>query len=106
MAVRVLNLGEQTVSSASNQNTPNNPMLNCDSLVSSTNPLAVVVYPDDTTSESIQEIVSGADMLTDLSNLEKTEGNTLKVYDSFSGEGVDLSSLVGFAIFFVTKFFA
>jgi len=93
MAVRVLNLGEQTVSSSSNQNTPNNPMLNCDSLVSSTNPLAVVVYPDDTTSESIEEIVSSADMLTDLSNLEKTEGNTLKVYDSFSGEGVDLSSL-------------
>ena len=93
MAIRVLNKGELTPSSASNQNTSNNPMVHCDNLVSSTNPLAVIIYPDDTTSETIQRIVLAADMLTDYSNLEKTEGNTLKVYDSFSQEGIDLSSL-------------
>lgn len=93
MAIRVLNLGEQSVSNDSNRNTPTTPMVNCDSQFTGSNPIAVVVYPDDSTDGTLERITSSANMLDEYSNLEKTEGNTLKVYDSFTSEGIDLSTI-------------
>ena len=93
MAIRILNLGEQSVSNDSNKNTPTTPMVNCDSQFTGSNPIAVVVYPDDSTDGTLERITSSANMLDEYSNLEKTEGNTLKVYDSFTSEGIDLSTI-------------
>jgi hypothetical protein len=94
MALRVLNLGEITPSADSNQNTPNNPVLHCANQYSS-NSLLAIIFPDDAidNNDIIVQVTGAHDLRNDYTNLEKTEGNVLKVYDSFSQEGLDLSSL-------------
>lgn len=93
MALRVFNLGETVVSANSNENTPTTPVATTESAYTNTNAIISAVYPDDTTQESIHRITSASNVGTEYSNLEKTEGNILKVYDSFSAEGIDLSSI-------------
>lgn len=93
MALRVFNLGETTVSANSNENTPTTPVATTESAYTNTNAIISAVYPDDTTQESISRITSASNVGTEYSNLEKTEGNILKVYDSYSTEGIDLSSI-------------
>ena len=93
MALRVFNLGETTVSANSNENTPTTPVATTETAYTNSNAIISAVYPDDTTQESIYRITSASNLGTEYSNLEKTEGNILKVYDSYTTEGIDLSSI-------------
>tara|TARA_R110001632_G_scaffold4863_1_gene19973 strand:+ start:11932 stop:18951 length:7020 start_codon:yes stop_codon:yes gene_type:complete len=93
MALRVFNLGETTVSTNSNENTATTPVATAETAYTNTNAIISAVYPDDTTQEGIYRITSASNLGTEYSNLEKTEGNILKVYNSYSTEGIDLSSI-------------
>tara|TARA_R100000951_G_scaffold10728_1_gene9048 strand:+ start:2814 stop:9830 length:7017 start_codon:yes stop_codon:yes gene_type:complete len=93
MALRVFNLGELTVSVNSNENTPTTPVATTETAYTNTNAIISAVYPDDTAQESIFRITSASNLGTEYSNLEKTEGNILKVYDSYNADGIDLSSI-------------
>lgn len=92
MALRVFNSGEDTISSDSNNNTPVNPRLTADSAYAD-KILATVIYDYDAPSETINRMVIGENIGTEYSNLEKTEGNILKTYDSVSGNGIELTNL-------------
>lgn len=92
MALRVFNSGETTISSDSNNNTPVNPRLTAESAYTD-KILATVIYENDSPSETINRMVVGENLGTEYSNLEKTEGNILKTYDSVSGDGIELTNL-------------
>lgn len=100
MALRVFNLGETSVSTLTNRNTATTPVATCESGLSDATIIAAV-YPDDTTLESIYRVTdyvsataqTAADELWlghEFSNLEKTEGNIIKVYDSLLDKGAHL----------------
>ena len=100
MALRVFNVGETAVSSTSNRNTATTPVATTQSAFTETH-LIAAVYPDDTTLESVYRIndytsataQTASDQIwlgEEFSNEDKTDGNSLKVYDASLDTGVHL----------------
>jgi len=100
MPLRVFSLGETIVSSATNRNTATTPIATTESAFTD-NPLIAAVYPDDTTLESVYRISeytsataqTASDKIwlgTEFSNMDKTDGNSLKVYNASLDTGVHL----------------
>lgn len=89
MALKAFQTGQTVVSSVFNYNVPTNPKLTTESTFSGDKRLFTVIYPDDTSLDTITEFGSSAN--TSYSNLETTEGFRIKCYDSASQEGIQFN---------------
>ena len=89
MALKAFQTGQTVVSSVFNYNVPTNPKLTTETGFSGDKRLFTVIYPDDTSLDTITEFGSSAN--TSYSNLETTEGFRIKCYDSASQEGIQFN---------------
>ena len=93
MALKLYNKGSSSVSTDFNYNVPTNPRITNESAYSSTTRIFSILYPDDSTSESFEEVVSSAGLLTEYSNLTTTKGFRIRCYDSLSQTGIQLNTI-------------
>ena len=91
MALKLYNKGSSSVSTDFNYNVPTNPRITTESTYSSTTRIFSILYPDDSTRESFEEVVSSAGLLTEYSNLTTTKGFRIRCYDSLSQTGIQSS---------------
>ena len=89
MALKAFQTGQTVVSSVFNYNVPTNPKLTTESAFSGDKRLFTVIYPDDSSFDTITEFGSSAN--TSYSNLETTEGFRIKCFDSASQEGIQFN---------------
>ena len=78
----------------SNYDTPTNPKITSTS-TSATNKVFSIIYTDDSVNTTISEPISSAGLLTAYSNLDNTNGHTIRCYDQTTGlnlQTVDLTT--------------
>ena len=79
-----------------NYDTPTNPLVSFSPALSASNRVFSIIYDSGTATAAaarFDEIVSGAKLLTEYSNLHATDGFSIRCFDAFNNVGIDLSSV-------------
>ena len=79
-----------------NYDTPTNPLITFNPVLSAGNRIFSLVLSSGAATPAaarFDEIVSGADLLTEYSNLHATDGFSIRCFDSFNNVGIDLASV-------------
>lgn len=93
MALKLYNKGSSSVATSFNYDVPTNPRITNESAYSGSTRVFSILYPDDSTSESFNEVTSGSGLLTEYSNLTTTKGFRIRCYDSVSQTGIQLDTI-------------
>ena len=75
-----------------NFNTPTNPFFTT-SITADTDTVFGIVVEDDTDTTTINEPITSAGLVTEYSNIENTNGHTIRCYDSHTTTGLNLVSI-------------
>ena len=75
-----------------NFNTPTNPFFTT-SITADTDRVFGIVVEDDTDTTTINEPIGSAGLITEYSNIENTNGFTIRCYDSYTTTGLNLASI-------------
>ena len=79
-----------------NYDTPTNPLITFNPVLSAGNRIFSLVLDSGSgtgAATRFDEIVSGADLLTEYSNLHATDGFSIRCFDSFNNVGIDLATV-------------
>lgn len=79
-----------------NYDTPTNPLITFNPVLSAGNRIFSLVLDSGSGTAAatrFDEIVSGADLLTEYSNLHATDGFSIRCFDSFNNVGIDLAAV-------------
>lgn len=79
-----------------NYDTPTNPLITFNPVLSAGNRIFSLVLSSGAATPAaarFDEITSGADLLTEYSNLHATDGFSIRCFDSFNNVGIDLASV-------------
>ena len=91
MALKLFTQGSTNIATTPNIDVPTNPKAttDADSAPTLSGALFTAIYPDDSTTDTIERITSSSALETVYSNLAATKGFRIKCYDDASQIGMD-----------------
>lgn len=95
MALKLFTQGSTNIATTPNIDVPTNPKAttDADSAPTLSGALFTAIYPDDSTTDTIEKIIASSALETEYSNLAATKGFRIKCYDDASQIGIRLNSL-------------
>jgi len=95
MALKLFTQGSSDIATTPNIDVPTNPKAttDADSAPTLSGAIFTAIYPDDSTTDTIERITSSSSLETPYSNLEVTKGFRIKCYDDASQIGIRLDTL-------------